>query len=164
MLPDVQGYEVIPDIRLCLGEHAAILVTSMRSDISVVQLCVRRGADAYLIKPLRVQEIQHMWQYVKGLPEGSFTNDIAQYGGGPWRLPARPSQSLAPPQCAPAPMAGMRMSTTAESMPTAAQSSSLGQCGAAQGFSVPVAFGQPASIQALGSDQTTEDESVCKQQ
>lgn len=35
--------------------------------ISLVQLCVRRGADAFLVKPLGTGEVQHIWQFVKAL-------------------------------------------------------------------------------------------------
>ena len=44
--------------------------------ISLVQLCVRRGADAFLVKPLASEEVRHLWQFLKELPEGSFKNDV----------------------------------------------------------------------------------------
>ena len=37
------------------------------SQISLVQLCVSRGADAFLVKPLGSEEVQHIWQFVKRL-------------------------------------------------------------------------------------------------
>ena len=43
-----------------------------------MQLCVRRGADAFLVKPLGSEEVRHIWQFVKELPEGSFKNDVEQ--------------------------------------------------------------------------------------
>ena len=37
-----------------------------------MQLCVRRGADAFLVKPLGSEEVQHIWQFVKNNSQGSF--------------------------------------------------------------------------------------------
>ena len=41
----------------------------------MVQLCVRRGADAFLVKPLGSEEVRLLWQFVRDLPEGSFKKD-----------------------------------------------------------------------------------------
>ena len=32
-----------------------------------MQLCVHRGADAFLVKPLGCEAVQHIWQFVRGL-------------------------------------------------------------------------------------------------
>lgn len=40
--------------------------------VALVQGCVIRGADAFLVKPLALNSVQHLWQYVKELPDGSF--------------------------------------------------------------------------------------------
>lgn len=58
-----------------------------RWQISLVQLCVRRGADAFLVKPLGSKEVQHLWQFVKQLPlqpdDGSepAASDVASSSG-----------------------------------------------------------------------------------
>ena len=45
---------------------------------SLVQLCVKRGADAFLVKPLGSEEVRHIWQFIKDLPEGSFKRAVQQ--------------------------------------------------------------------------------------
>ena len=36
---------------------------------------MRRGADAFLVKPLGSEVVRHIWQFVKKTPEGSFKQD-----------------------------------------------------------------------------------------
>ena len=65
-----------------------------RLQLSLVQLCVRRGVDAFLMKPINVNEIRHLWQYAKvqAFPDGSFKADIE----AAQRAPAVPRPSIAP--------------------------------------------------------------------
>lgn len=56
MLPDLNGYDLLPKIRALVGESVAILVASLHTQIELVQLCVSRGADAFLVKPLGSDE------------------------------------------------------------------------------------------------------------
>lgn len=72
LLPDLNGYEVLPTLRTLVGEDVAIVMASAHSHISLVQLCVRRGADAFLVKPLNSEEVRHIWQFIKELPGGFF--------------------------------------------------------------------------------------------
>lgn len=67
-LPDIAGQELLPQLRLQVGETSSILIASAHTQVALVQLCVRRGADAFLSKPLHGAEIQHMWQFAKNLP------------------------------------------------------------------------------------------------
>ena len=76
MLPDTTGDELLPDLRSMVGEDVTIVMASAHSHTSLVQLCVRRGADAFLVKPLGSEEVRHIWQFVKELPDGSFKTHI----------------------------------------------------------------------------------------
>lgn len=80
LLPDHNGYDVLPRLREKVGDEVAIVMASVESHISFVQLCVRRGADAFLVKPLGCEEVRHIWQFLKDvrLPDGSFKTDIEQ--------------------------------------------------------------------------------------
>jgi len=80
MLPDLNGYDLLPKIRALVGESVAILVASLHTQIELVQLCVSRGADAFLVKPLGSDEVRHIWQFVKGLPSAcrSYASDLAE--------------------------------------------------------------------------------------
>ena len=111
VLPDINGYDVLPSIRQLVGDDVAIIasahsqvsqpllpgqqlldaatqsrsgsipLSSLRvrssrvvphcpSQLALVQLCVRRGADAFLVKPLGSPAVQHLWQFVKNLKPG----------------------------------------------------------------------------------------------
>lgn len=101
VLPDIDGHEMLPQIRNAVGNDVAIVMASAHSHVrhrgprknqtratcrtraahchkamcvghgwqlSLVQLCIRRGADAFLIKPLGSEDVRHIWQFIKGLP------------------------------------------------------------------------------------------------
>ena len=104
ILPDRSGCEILPQLRAAVGDDVAIVMASSDShvctprpqaqsrdalahappvqfsrglaQISLVQLCVRRGADAFLVKPLASEEVQHIWQFVKNHEQGSFHRRI----------------------------------------------------------------------------------------
>ena len=63
-LPDLSGFEVCRQIRE-QGRTPVILVSASDSDEQVVQGC-RAGADAYLLKPVSVQELAHQIRAVWG--------------------------------------------------------------------------------------------------
>mmetsp|Transcript_6264 Transcript_6264/g.13007 ORF Transcript_6264/g.13007 Transcript_6264/m.13007 type:complete len:179 (-) Transcript_6264:219-755(-) len=62
------------------------------SQTELVQLCVRRGADAFMIKPLGSEEVRHIWQFVKDLPESTFKDEVT-YARGSSTQPAKDSFS-----------------------------------------------------------------------
>ena len=62
LLPDIQGQELIPTIREIVGIDVAIVIATAYSHISLVQVCVRRGADIFMVKPLGSDEVLHIWQ------------------------------------------------------------------------------------------------------
>ena len=78
LLPDTTGDELLPDLRSMVGEDVTIVMASAHSHTSLVQLCVRRGADAFLVKPLGSEEVRHIWQFVKELPDGSFKTHVEE--------------------------------------------------------------------------------------
>ena len=75
------GFDILPEIREHLGEDISIMMASAHSEIALVQLCMRRGADGFLPKPLDLEDIRHCWQYFKesALPEGSFRADLEHW-------------------------------------------------------------------------------------
>ena len=78
LLPDQNGFDVLPVLRQEVDDDVAIVIVSAHPELSLVQLCVRRGADAFLAKPLDLNDVCHCWQFVKeqALPEGSFKADL----------------------------------------------------------------------------------------
>ena len=64
----------------------AIVIASAHSQLALVQLCVRRGADAFLVKPLGSPAVQHLWQFVKDLPanlsDDSFKRHMHAHSAG----------------------------------------------------------------------------------
>ena len=86
MLPDVNAYDVLPSIRELVGDNVAIVIASAHSQLALVQLCVRRGADAFLVKPLGSPAVQHLWQFVKDLPanlsDDSFKRHMRAHSAG----------------------------------------------------------------------------------
>jgi CheY-like chemotaxis protein len=58
------GYEIIDWIRQDLGDVDLGLVVLTGSDMGLVRELYRRGADSFLVKPLRFEDFQNM---VKGL-------------------------------------------------------------------------------------------------
>ena len=68
MLPDVNGHEVLPRLRELVGPSVSIIMLSAYVQMELVQTCVRRGADAYLTKPLNLGQAMHLWQFVRDLP------------------------------------------------------------------------------------------------
>jgi CheY-like chemotaxis protein len=76
LLPDLNGYDLLPKLRALTANDVAIVMASVASQTELVQLCVRRGADAFLFKPLGSEEVRHIWQFVKELPDGSFKDDV----------------------------------------------------------------------------------------
>lgn len=77
LLPDTNGYDVLPQLRSKAANDVAIVMASANSQMALVQLCVRRGADAFMVKPLGCENVRHIWQFVKDLPEGSFRDELA---------------------------------------------------------------------------------------
>ena len=49
--------------RPCVS-RGGIRVPVPRVAVDLVQQCILSGADAYLLKPLRVHELTNIWQYV----------------------------------------------------------------------------------------------------
>ena len=76
LLPDTNGYDLLPVLRRVVGGDVAVVMASSNSEMSLVQLCVRRGADAFLVKPLGSEEVRHLWQFIKRLPHGSCRDDV----------------------------------------------------------------------------------------
>ena len=62
-LPDQNAFELLPELRATANEDTAIIIASVHAQMSLVQLCIGRGADAFLVKPLGSKEVRHIWQY-----------------------------------------------------------------------------------------------------
>lgn len=57
-MPGMSGLELIPKIRALGGDdYSAIMLTTSNSTLEDVQLGIEAGADDYLIKPFRIQEL-----------------------------------------------------------------------------------------------------------
>ena len=49
MLPGVHGDELLPMIRQLLGDHVAVVAVSALGELSLVQRCIFRGADSFMV-------------------------------------------------------------------------------------------------------------------
>lgn len=57
------GLEMLPDVREAVGPRCAIVMLSAHQEFELVHECMAVGADAYLMKPIRHDEVKHLWQY-----------------------------------------------------------------------------------------------------
>lgn len=63
MMEGMSGYDLLINIRKIRKTMAVVLISAYES-IDLVESCILSGADAYLMKPLRVHELRNIWQYV----------------------------------------------------------------------------------------------------
>jgi len=49
VLPGVHGDELLPMIRQLLGDHVAVVAVSALGELSLVQRCIFRGADSFIV-------------------------------------------------------------------------------------------------------------------
>ena len=49
VLPGVHGDELLPMIRQLLGDHVAVVAVSALGELSLVQRCIVRGADSFMV-------------------------------------------------------------------------------------------------------------------
>ena len=63
MMEGASGYDLLCRIR-SIRSHVSVIMLSAYESIDLVQQCILSGADAYLLKPLRVHELTNIWQYV----------------------------------------------------------------------------------------------------
>merc|ERR1740130_433823 len=63
MMQGANGFDLL--CQICkLRNSPAVLMISAYESIDLVQQCILSGADAYLLKPLRLQELRNIWQFV----------------------------------------------------------------------------------------------------
>mmetsp|Transcript_3776 Transcript_3776/g.8211 ORF Transcript_3776/g.8211 Transcript_3776/m.8211 type:complete len:275 (-) Transcript_3776:443-1267(-) len=62
-LPDGNGDVMLADIRRLLGESVAIVMVSCWAHPTLVQTCMAAGADGYLQKPVKLENITLIWQH-----------------------------------------------------------------------------------------------------
>ena len=93
---EMSGRDILPHIREAAGDKTAIVMLSAYSQPRLVEECIYAGADAYLPKPIRAEEVGLLWQHClkrggKRLPPNP--------DGRPSVLTARPAQ-VERPRCA----------------------------------------------------------------
>ena len=83
------GSEILPSVRKLVGPNAAVIMISAHAQMGLVQTCMKRGADAYLTKPISPATIQHLWQYAFKVraagPRGGLAATRWRCGGVPRR-------------------------------------------------------------------------------
>ena len=57
------GQEMLPALRAALPPMASIVMLSVHQGFSLVHDCMSSGADAYLMKPIRAEEVRSLWQH-----------------------------------------------------------------------------------------------------
>jgi len=63
MMEGTNGFELLCQIRELRTSVSVIMISAYES-IDLVEKCILSGADAYLLKPLRMHELRNIWQYV----------------------------------------------------------------------------------------------------
>lgn len=64
MMDGTDGYQLLRQIRSDFEAHIAVVMVSANESTSLVEQCVAQGADAYMLKPMRVLELKNLWQFV----------------------------------------------------------------------------------------------------
>ena len=57
MMPDMDGYEAIPEIRDRFGKELPIIAVTAQAMIGDKERCLQAGADGYIPKPVNVDEL-----------------------------------------------------------------------------------------------------------
>ena len=135
--------------------------------MELVQTCLRRGADTFLIKPLNLGQAMHIWQFLRKLPPGIAPREVRPQQVKRDRQPARAttlassSVPIAGTDCAGrGSMSLANHRSTSDPIPGVAAS---GPCDPASSASER----QPRTRAPLGTspgDDELDPNGVCKQQ
>ncbi|KAL1495139.1 hypothetical protein AB1Y20_017005 [Prymnesium parvum] len=63
-LPGISGVDVLKKLREAGQSNSAIVMMSSNQTVPIVEACVVAGADSYILKPPRLEEIRAMWGFV----------------------------------------------------------------------------------------------------
>ena len=61
---DEIAQELLEEVRERYGDSIAFIMLSSAGEEETVMDCIRRGADSYLFKPVRMHEFSSIWQFV----------------------------------------------------------------------------------------------------
>lgn len=61
LLPDMHGYDLIENLRTLIPECSPIIMVSGSDDVSIAHLCMQKGADGYVVKPLRPLSVHNFY-------------------------------------------------------------------------------------------------------
>ena len=89
------GQEMLPALRAALPPMASIVMLSVHQGFSLVHDCMSSGADAYLMKPIRAEEVRSLWQHCFRR-QGAVRQDASRQANNPRAL-ASPRGALVPP-------------------------------------------------------------------
>jgi len=65
MMPGINGLELLKKIRENQDlQHVPVVMMSSQENAGTVFEGIRRGAEDYLLKPLTMKEVMHLWQHV----------------------------------------------------------------------------------------------------
>ena len=65
MMPGINGLELLKKIRENEDlQHVPVVMMSSQENAGTVFEGIRRGAEDYLLKPLTMKEVMHLWQHV----------------------------------------------------------------------------------------------------
>ena len=63
-MPERSGVDVLPQVRQILGPRAAVVMISSDAKMDLLARCILLGADSYVPKPLALETVRGLWQYV----------------------------------------------------------------------------------------------------
>ena len=58
MMQDATGEQVVPRVRSLAGESTSVVVISSYKELDMIEACLRAGADAYMVKPLQLDQVR----------------------------------------------------------------------------------------------------------
>ena len=64
MMEGLSGPELLVEIRSRYGPELCVIMLSASSHALMVEQCIRRGANSYLRKPVRLNDFANIWQFV----------------------------------------------------------------------------------------------------
>ena len=82
LLPDINGHDAIPMLRAAAGPRTSIIAMSAHLQASLVKTCKRRGADAFLPKPLQLDDILGLILHGGPRRTTSSTREAEEHSGG----------------------------------------------------------------------------------
>lgn len=61
-MPEMDGFQLIHEIKKITGDDIAIFMMSGTENLDIVYRCLKLGADHYILKPIKEDQLKNLWQ------------------------------------------------------------------------------------------------------